>query len=355
MIFLRGSAQASLPLEMIKLPSGFHMTLYSEDVPNARSMALSPNGILYVGTRTEGKVYAVIDQDQDKKADKVIVIAQGLNMPNGVAFRDGNLYVAEINRILVFENIEKHLDKPIKPKILFDQLPSDRWHGWKYINFGPDGKLYISIGAPCNVCERDDDRYSSIARINSDGSGFEIFAKGIRNSVGFDWNPTDKALWFTDNGRDNLGDDIPPDELNYAPEKGMHFGFPYCHGREIKDPEFGGKYSCAEFTPAAQELGPHVAALGMKFYTGTIFPAEFQNQIFIAEHGSWNRSEKIGYRITVVKVEDNKTFAYKVFADGWQHETKVWGRPVALLVMPDGSMLVSDDLAGVIYRIFYEP
>lgn len=348
------SAQAQLPLELIKLPAGFQIDIYADGVPNARSMTISPSGIIYVGTRTEGNVYAVIDQNHDHKADQVIVIAKGLNMPNGVAFKDGDLYVAEVNRVLVYEDIDTHLRNIPKPKVLFDQLPDDRWHGWKYIDFGPDGKLYIPIGAPCNVCEKEDKRYSSISRIDPDGTNFEIFAQGVRNSVGFDWD-ANGDFWFSDNGRDNLGDNIPPDELNYAPAAGMHFGFPYCHGKGLADPEFGAKKACAEFTPAAQELGPHVAALGIKFYTGRMFPEDFQNQIFIAEHGSWNRSKKIGYRVTAVRLENNQPVQYKTFAEGWKQGEKVWGRPAALLIMPDGSMLVSDDHAGVIYRISYQP
>jgi glucose/arabinose dehydrogenase len=346
--------RSELQLEKIKLPAGFHIEVFAPNVPNARSMTLSPNGILFVGTRSGGTVYAILDKNKDNKADDVITIAKGLNMPNGVAFGDGALYVAEVNRVLRYDDIESRLANPPKPVVVNDKFPSDRHHGWKFIRFGPDGYLYVPIGAPCNICEPDPERYANIMRMKPDGSGLEVFAKGIRNTVGFDWSPLTNELWFTDNGRDWMGDDMPPDELNHAPQKGMHFGYPYCHGKEISDPEYGDKRNCNEFVPAAMELGPHVAALGMRFYTGTMFPAEYKNQIFIAEHGSWNRSVPIGYRITLVKVENNQAKSYEVFAEGWLQGRTAWGRPVDVLVMPDGALLVSDDHAGCIYRIWYK-
>lgn len=349
------SAQAKeRPLSQLKLPDGFHVEIYADNIPDARSMALSPHGILYVGNRSQSRVYALVDENLDYKVNHVYTIAEGLNMPNGVAWKEGSLYVAEVNRILRFDNIDRNLTNPPQPVILKDDLPTARHHGWKFIKFGPDNKLYIPVGAPCNICERKEDIYASIWRMNPDGSDFEQFAAGIRNTVGFDWDPQTNELWFTDNGRDMLGDDIPPDELNHAPQKGMHFGYPYCHGKNILDPEFGKKKSCSESTPAAQELGPHVAALGVQFYTGTMFPDEYRNRIFIAEHGSWNRSTKIGYRITMVTLKDNQPVNYNVFAEGWQQGENVWGRPVDLELLPDGSMLVSDDYAGVIYRITYQ-
>jgi glucose/arabinose dehydrogenase len=274
-------------------------------------------------------------------------------VPNGVAFHNGDLYVAEINRILRFKNIESHLDNPPIPEVIRDTFPTDKAHGWKFIRFGPDGLLYVPVGAPCNICERDDP-YASITRMAPDGSGFEIFARGIRNSVGFDWHPHNKDLWFTDNGRDWLGDDIPPDELNHAPQAGLHFGFPYCHGGDLLDPEYSETKPCSEFTAPIQKLGPHVAALGMRFYTGTLFPSPYRNQIFIAQHGSWNRSDKSGYRIMQVTLEGNKATSYNVFAEGWLQGEQAWGRPVDVEVMPDGALLVSDDQAGVVYRIVYE-
>ncbi len=340
-------------LNKIKLPKGFGICFYAVNVTGARSMALSENGTLFVSTRGKGDVYAVIDNNKDYIADEIITIASGLRMPNGVAIRDGDLYVAEVNRILKYENIEDNLNNPPPPVVLRDDLPTETLHGWKYMNFGPDGKLYFQIGAPCNVCEVDEP-YATIMRINPDGSELEIFAQGVRNSVGFDWHPATEELWFTDNGRDLLGDDVPPDELNNAPTLGLHFGFPYCHGGEIIDPGFGQEGDCEKFTRPQMKLGPHVAALGMKFYTGSMFPQEYKNQIFIAEHGSWNRSVPIGYRITLVRLENNNAVSYDVFAEGWLEDFESWGRPVDLLIMPDGSMLVSDDKAGAIYRIAYK-
>jgi glucose/arabinose dehydrogenase len=347
------TSSAQLPLNNIKLPPGFTLSVYAEDVPGARSLTLSPRGTVFVGSQ-KGNVYAAVDRNQDAKADRVFIIAQGLNMPNGVAFRDGALYVAEINRILRFDQIEDHLENPGKPVVINDQLPRDRWHGWKFIAFGPDGLLYVPVGAPCNVCERDDERYASLLRMKPDGSHVEVFAKGIRNTVGFDWHPVTKELWFTDNGRDMLGDDIPPDELNQASQQDMHFGFPYCHAGAVADPQFGEKRKCEEFTPPAINLGPHVAALGMRFYTGTMFPEEYRNQIFIAEHGSWNRSQPIGYRVALVRVAENKATKYEMFAEGWLQRGRATGRPADVLVMPDGALLVSDDHADVIYRVSYK-
>jgi glucose/arabinose dehydrogenase len=351
---LASSQSSSIAPNTIKLPAGFRIEVYAENIPDARSLTMSPAGTIFVGNRSGDKVFAVVDRNRDQKADTVFEIARGLTMPNGVAFRNGSLYVAEVNRILRFDNIEKQLSAPPKPVIVNDSYPTDTWHGWKFIAFGPDGKLYIPVGAPCNVCEKEDERYSSITRMNPDGSGVEVYARGIRNTVGFDWNPLTKDLWFTDNGRDNLGDNVPPDELNVAPRAGLHFGFPYYHGNGIADPEFGSKGKKEDFVLPAQALGPHVAALGMRFYTGSMFPDEYKNRIFIAEHGSWNRSEPIGYRIMTVRLHNNKPVAYEVFAEGWLQGRSVWGRPVDVLVMPDGALLVSDDKAGAIYRISYK-
>jgi glucose/arabinose dehydrogenase len=349
----RTARAAELPLNLIQLPPGFKIDLYAKDVPNARSMTLGPNGTLFVGSRTAGNVYAIVDDNHDFKADHVYTIASHLAMPNGVAFQGTSLYVAEIGRILRFDNIESNLEHPLQPAVVTEQLPKDTWHGWKYLQFGPDGLLYVPVGAPCNVCENKD-FYASILRMQPNGDEIEVFATGIRNTVGFDWDPVTHDLWFTDNGRDELGNDIPPDELNRAPKSGLNFGFPYCHGKAIADPELGKLHACLEFTPPEQELGPHVAALGMKFYTGGMFPSEYKNQIFIAEHGSWNRSQKIGYRISLVELKDHHAVSYKTFAEGWKQGEEVWGRPVDLLVMPDGSLLVSDDHAGAIYRISYQ-
>ncbi|SKC59669.1 PQQ-dependent sugar dehydrogenase [Ohtaekwangia koreensis] len=346
---------ATLPLDKIKLPAGFKIAVYAE-VENARSMALSPSGVVYVGNRDKDKVYAVKDTNGDFIADKKWVIASGLNMPNGVAFKDGNLYVAEISKITKYTGIESKLDNPPAPTVIADNYPTESHHGWKFIAFGPDGKLYVPVGAPCNICESKDEIYASITRLNADGSGREVFARGVRNTVGFTWHPQTKELWFTDNGRDMLGDDKPSCELNVAPKKGMHFGYPYCHEGSIKDPEFGDKHPCSEFTAPADKLGPHVAPLGLRFYTGSSFPVAYKNQIFVAEHGSWNRSKKSGYNVTLVKLQNNKVTSHELFASGWLDEAtqKEWGRPVDVLVLPDGSMLVSDDKANVIYRISYK-
>ena len=415
-------------LDLIKLPLGFQIRIYADNVPNARSMTLSPNGTLFVGTRDAGKVYAILDRDKDNRADEVITIAQGLYMPNGVAFRDNALYVAEVNRVLRYDNIEDTLTKPPPPVVVNDSFPKDWHHGWKFIGFGPDDMLYIPVGAPCNVCDPADPIYATIMRMGvqsllfsvalqlqvdlDDGDisselrgafaddgiqlsrnvsrlvekkdsrwriidknnrqtytvkkevgklniylgatpSLEFFAHGVRNTVGFDWHPETKELWFTDNGRDEMGDDLPPDELNHARKRGLHFGFPYRHGKDIPDPEFAKRRSGRKLTPPALELGPHVAALGMRFYTGTMFPDAYRNQIFIAEHGSWNRSKKIGYRITLVRFKKRRPETYEVFAEGWLQGENEWGRPVDALVMPDGALLVSDDHAGAIYRISY--
>lgn len=345
------AAAQSQPVEKIKLPPGFEISVLADNVPNARAMALGGHGTLFVGSRRAGKVYAV--KIRDNKAIETLTIASGLDMPVGVAFRSGALYVSDVSRILRFDNIESRLGKPPPPVIVSDRFPSDTHHGWKFIAFGPDGMLYVPVGAPCNICDPDPNRYANIMRLKADGSGLEVFARGVRNSVGFDWHPESKELWFTDNGRDWLGDDVPSDELNHAPRPGMHFGYPYCHQGDLPDPQFAGQRRCAEFTPPVVNLGPHVAALGMRFYTGNMFPAEYHNNIFIAEHGSWNRSEKIGYRVVRVALSGNKPAKHEVFAEGWLQGQSTWGRPVDVLVMPDGALLVSDDYAGAIYRISY--
>jgi glucose/arabinose dehydrogenase len=344
---------APLPLERIKLPPGFSISLFADNVTNARSLALGTEGTVFVGTRSEGDVYALIDADRDGRAEQKITIAEGLNSPNGVAFRDGALYVAEVNRILRFDAIEAKLKNPPAPVIVSDRFPSDRHHGWKFIAFGPDGKLYVPVGAPCNICEPAPDRYAVIMRMNADGSGLETFARGVRNSVGFDWDPRTGELWFNDHGRDWMGDDLPSDELNHAPRAGLHFGYPYCHQGDTPDPDFGNKRKCGEFTPPALNQGGHVAPNGLRFYTGEQFPPEYRGRLFIAQHGSWNRSEKSGYRIMTVSLRNNRVDAYEVFAEGWKQGESAWGRPVDLLVMPDGSLLISDDQANAVYRVTY--
>lgn len=346
---LRVSAQVALDLSAIQLPAGFSIEIWSDEVPNARSLALGENGTVFAATRRDGRVYALIPGEDTRPT--VITLAENLMMPNGVAFHGGDLYVAENHRITRYPDIEASLPDVPEAQVVIDTLSTERHHGWRYIDFGPDGKLYIAIGAPCNVCDREG--FANISRMNADGSEQEIVAFGIRNSVGFTWRPETAELWFTDNGRDMLGDDVPPGELNHAPRNGMHFGFPFCHGGDIADPEFGDQGDCADFEPPAQKLDPHVAALGILFYTGSMFPDEYQGQAFIAEHGSWNRSQKIGYRVTLVRMERGKPAGYEVFAEGWLQDEEVSGRPVDLLVIGDGSLLLSDDQNGVIYRISY--
>jgi glucose/arabinose dehydrogenase len=335
----------------ITLPPGFQIAVYAADVPNARQMALGPPGIVFVGSLGEGKVYAVVDKNGSHRADEVHVLARGLEMPSGVAFRDGALYVGAVSRILRFPDVARDLRQPPKPEVVTTAYPSDRHHGWKFIAFGPDGRLYVPVGAPCNVCEPPGPLYASITRLDLAGGRPEVVARGVRNSVGFDFHPQTGELWFTDNGRDLLGDDQPPDELNHLTKAGEHFGFPYCHGDGIRDPQHNGGRSCEQFTAPARLLGPHVAAIGMRFYTGRMFPEKYRGGIFIAEHGSWNRSTPIGYRVSFVKIEGGRAVSYEPFAEGWLKGGVAAGRPADVLVMPDGSLLVSDDKAGRIYRI----
>ena len=348
-----GDTQTALPLDRIKLPPGFAIELVAR-VPSARGMTWGDNGTLFVGS-SEGRVSAITFAGRNGEGQATVQpIASGLRDPAGVAFRGGALYVSAVSRILRFDDIERRLQSPPPPVVVTDRFPTDGSHGRKFIAFGPDGKLYVPVGAPCNICEPDPNRYANLQRMNPDGSQVEIVARGIRNTVGFDWDPRTKDLWFTDNGRDMLGDDVPPDELNHVTAIGQHFGYPYCHAGTIPDPEFGQRHACREFVPPAQALGPHVAALGMRFYTGTQFPAAYRNQIFIAEHGSWNRSRKIGYRVTLVRLDaPGKAVGYEPFAEGWLQGESTWGRPADVLVAPDGSLLVSDDHAGAVYRIRY--
>ena len=341
-------------LDKIKLPVGFSISIYAK-AEGARSLCVSPGGTLFVGTQGAGKVYAIRDENHDGKADKIYTVAKNLNTPNGVAFKDGNLYIATISTIYRLDDIESKLENPPAPVIIYDKYPTDTHHGWKFIAFGPDGKMYVPVGAPCNICEPDKPLYASITRMNPDGSDMEIFANGIRNTVGFAWHPDTKELWFTDNGRDELGDDIPNDELNNASKPGLNFGYPYCHQGNIPDPKFGRGKNCSDYVPPVKLMGPHVAALGLRFYTGSVFPAEYKNAVFVARHGSWNRSTPIGYDVAVLKMDANGKPSDAIpFAQGWlQNEKTVNGRPVDISFLQDGSMLVSDDYNGLVYRIFY--
>jgi len=351
-LWLRGCGTAR-QLDALRMPSGFRIALYADSLPDARSLALGARGTVFVGSRDAGVVYALRDTNGDGRADETITLLRGLGVPNGVAFRDGALYVAETSRILRYDSIETRLRHPPKPVVVTDGLPREGHHGWRYIAFGPDGWLYVGSGAPCNVCNPPGELFAAILRVRPEGGRPEVFARGVRNTVGFDWHPTTHELWFTDNGRDWLGPDAPPDELDRAGRAELHFGFPFCHGGTILDPDLGAGHRCADYVPPEQALGAHVAALGMRFYTGTMFPPEYRGQVFIAEHGSWNRVIAVGYRITLVRLHDGRAVSYEPFAKGWLRGGSAWGRPVDLLVMPDGALLVSDDKAGVVYRISY--
>jgi glucose/arabinose dehydrogenase len=346
-------AQDRLPLGEVRLPPGFTISVYASGLAGARELAFSDSGALFVGS-WEGRVYEVPAGGGLGK-----VIADGLDMPVGVAFYRGDLYISSIYRVVKLPAVEagpprRKSGLPPRPVDIIDSLPRDRHHGWKFIKVGPDGKLYVPVGAPCNVCDAGYP-YASILRMDLDGRNLEVFATGVRNTVGFDWDPRTGELWFTDNGRDLLGDDVPPDELNRAPRAGLHFGFPYLHGRAVHDPRFWASRPAVDFRPPELELPAHVAALGMRFYTGRLFPAEYRGGIFIAEHGSWNRSKKIGYRVSFVRLEGGRAAEYRVFAQGWLQGQQAWGRPADVEVGPDGALYVSDDTAGVVYRIGYGP
>ena len=347
-----------LPLQNLNLPEGFKIDVYAEGVDGARSMAMGDDGTLFVGTRNDKTVYALKDTDGDYRADMIKILDSTLEVPNGIDFRDGALYVAEVGRLLRYPNIEANLESLPEPQIVYDDYPTEFHHGWKYIAFGPDGKLYVPVGAPCNICDSTgvDERYGTITRMDPDGSNREIYARGVRNTVGFTWHPETGELWFTDNGRDMMGDDVPPCELNRVAEAGQHFGYPFCHGGTIADPEFGDQRPCSDFVPPVQALGAHVAPLGVTFYRGSNFPEAYKQYAFIAEHGSWNRSSKVGYRISLVKLEGNKAVSYETFIDGWLNDAtqEAFGRPVDMLVLKDGSMLISDDYGDAIYRVWYE-
>ncbi|MGA8277018.1 MAG: PQQ-dependent sugar dehydrogenase [Rhodanobacteraceae bacterium] len=341
-------AFAAPELDRLTLPPGFHIAVFSDQVPGARELALGADGTVFAGS-TGGEVYALTDADHDGRADKVRVIASGLEYPIGVAFHDGDLYVSAISRIVVLRAIEQHLDDPPKPELVTDKLPGETHHGGRFLAFGPDGRLYVPIGAPCNVCERQG--FAKLTSMKPDGSDQRDVAFGIRNTVGFDWQPGSGQLWFTDNGRDLLGDNQPSDELNRITHAGQNFGFPYCHQGDLLDPTFGKGRNCKDYTPPVVNLGAHVASLGMRFYNGPMFPKSYRGAIIIAEHGSWNRSKKSGYRVMAVRFDGHRVLDYTPLVTGFEHDEKVSGRPVDVEVMPDGAVLVSDDLEGAVYRV----
>ena len=341
-------------LKKLNLPKGFTISVYSDKVESARGMAVSPTGIVFVASPHGGKIMAVVDDNNDHVVDKVVTVVDGLDSPIGVTLLNGSLFVSEHTRVIRIDNIEKTYAKHPKYKIVKDDFPKDKWHGEKIIKAGPDGKLYIPIGSPCNVCNKEDEPYSKIYRMNPDGSDFEIYAKGIRNTVGFAWEPNTKEMWFTDNGRDLLGDNIPSCELNRVTKPGEHFGFPYCHSGILLDPEFGAGKNCSDYVAPAANLGPHVAPLGLAFYQGTQFPEAYRNQLFVAEHGSWNRTQKIGYRVELITLVNNQVITDTPFIDGFLQGDEVLGRPVDVAFLPDGSMLVSDDFRGRLYRVTYQ-
>ncbi len=343
---------AGVEIDKLTVPRGFTIEVLSDDVPNARQMAIGARGTLFVGTRRAGKVYALPDRNGDSRPDGVEIIARKLTMPSGIAFRDGDLYIGARDRIYRFSNIETRLDQPGKPEIVKDDLPDKSHHGWKYLAFGPDGRLFIPVGVPCNICEPEAP-HGSILSYDIVSGNTITFVSGIRNSVGFDWHPDTAELWFTDNGRDMLGDDVPPDELNRVSHRGLHFGYPHIHGANIPDPKFGEGHAPGDYAAPALAIQAHSAALGMKFYTGDQFPERYRGAIFIAEHGSWNRSKKVGYQVSVAFLDGNRVVGYEPFVTGWLEGQKSWGRPNDVLVARDGSLLISDDQGGVIYRVSY--
>jgi glucose/arabinose dehydrogenase len=348
---LTAKAAADMKLSQIKLPPGFQIELWAQGLPNARSIAVGAKGTVFVGTRLVDSVYAVVDKDGKRE---VKTILKGLHRPNGIVFHNGSLYVAELSRILRYDNIEDKLDNPGPPAVVFDALPKDEPHGWKYMVMGPDGWLYFNIGAPCNACVPPE-THATIMRVDPKNGVMEAVAHGVRNSVGMAFHPNTRELWFTNHGRDWMGDDLPHDTLHRMTRKGLHFGYPYCHQGDFLDPELGKGRSCSEFAPPALKLGPHIAPLGMRFYTGKMFPAEYRNRIIIANHGSWNRTKKIGFNLMQVTLDgQGKPVKYEPFAEGWLEGESFWGRPVDVQVMNDGALLVSDDVAGALFRISFK-
>ena len=344
------AAADKLPLAKLKVPAGFNIEVYASGMANARSLAMSDKGTVFVGSRLVDKVYAIVNKDGKRT---VKVVASGLYRPNGVAFKDGTLYIAELSKISKIEMVDNVLDNPPKPTMIYDNLPKDEAHGWKFIAIGPDNKLYVPIGQPGNNVLHDD-AHGQIRRMNLDGSGAEVIARGVRNTVGFDWHPENKQLYFTDNGRDWASEDVPEDELNRVTKVGEHFGSPYCYQGNFPDPEFGWGHSCSEFTAPVGLMGPHTAVLGMRFYTGNMLPKSYKNSIIVARHGSWNRSKKVGGDVVVVKLnKDGTVKSMEPLITGFLENNSYIGRPVDVLQMKDGSLLVSDDWNGAVYRITY--
>ena len=339
-------------IDKLKVPPGFKIELWASGMPNARSMTEAPSGTIFVGTRFPGNVYAVVSKDGKRE---VKTIAKGLHRPNGVAFANGSLYVAELSRIIRYDNIEQNLDNPPPPVVVFDALPKDEPHGWKYLKLSPDGQyLYFQIGTPANIVVPPS-THATIMRLNLKTNTMETVARGVRNTVGMDFQPGTKELWFTNMGRDWGGEDLPNDTLNrLVRPKGMNFGYPHCHQGDWLDPEFGKGRTCDEFDKPEMKLGAHVSPIGMRFYTGNQFPAEYKGNIFIAEYGSWNRSKKAGYQVVRVVLDaKNKPVKLEPFVTGWLQGEEYWGRPADVQVIKDGSLLISDGEAGAIYRVSY--
>jgi glucose/arabinose dehydrogenase len=344
-----------IPVDKIKLPAGFKAEIWSSGHPGGRTMVMGNKGTVFMGSRLIGRVYAVTNKDGKREAK---VLFQGLTQPNGLAFKDGSLYVFAINKVLRYDNIEDKLDNPGEPVDLTEKfgLPDTVHHNWKYVDFGPDGKLYVQVGANCNICEINPGIHAQIRRYNADGSGMEIVARGVRNTVGFDWHPVTKELWFTDQGRDWAGDAGPQDELNRVAKgrEGAFYGFPYCHANGVPDIDIKIPNPCAGVVLPAALTGPHSAGLGIKFYTGNMFPKSYQNVAFIARRGSWNRDQKFGYDVVVARTSGSRA-RVEPFMTGLLDEkaNEFHGRPTYVMQMPDGSLLVSDEQNGAIYRISY--
>ncbi|MFC7053523.1 PQQ-dependent sugar dehydrogenase [Hansschlegelia quercus] len=338
----------ALPTPKLRVPQGFKVETWASDVLDARMMRLGDKGTVFVSSLfVANRVYAIVDHGDRRE---VKTIASGLSMPNGLEFRNGALYVATPKQILRYDDIENRLDNPPQPVVVYDKFPGEGPHGWKFLKFGPDGRLYAPVGAPCNICVPDKN-HARILSMTADGQDVRTVAEGVRNTVGFDFDPRTGDLWFTDNQRDWISDDMPLDELNHVTKPGQHFGFPYCHSGLMVDPEVGQNRSCREFVSPAALLGPHAAPLGMRFYTGTMFPQQFHDAIFIARHGPWNRAQK-GADVAVAYLNDRReVLTVEPFLTGFVENNDYLGRPVDVLVMKDGSLLVSDDHNGAIYRV----